>query len=200
MNAAGVMARVYDAVKAEVMAGRFAPGERIDPARLAPDLAASVTPIRDALYRLAGERLVENWQSEGFRQPIVTEASLRDLYRWSDELLQVILRAAARNSSSTNQPSSGASDYVNAVASKFEWLANLSDNREHRAAVASLNDRSHSVRAVEPNAIAAALSPLVDLVEAVAEQNWQEARRLNGRYHAARLRAVPVLAGLMRPR
>lgn len=36
MSPAGTMARVYQALKARVMAGAFAPGERIDPARLAP--------------------------------------------------------------------------------------------------------------------------------------------------------------------
>jgi DNA-binding GntR family transcriptional regulator len=91
------MARVYQALKARVMAGAFAPGERIDPARLSADLAASATPIREALHRLAGERLVESWQQEGFRQPFVTEANLRDLYGWSEDLLRLLLRAIERN-------------------------------------------------------------------------------------------------------
>lgn len=51
--------RVYAAIKQQLLEGAFRPGERIEPAILSDELGASVTPVRDALHRLAGERLVE---------------------------------------------------------------------------------------------------------------------------------------------
>lgn len=197
MSAAGTMARVYQTLKARVMAGEFMPGERIDPARLSSELAASSTPIRDALHRLAGERLVENWQHEGFRQPIVTEAGLRDLYGWSDDLVRVVLRAVERRPAITEPYDQGDGARVPAIA-LFEWLGSLSLNHEHRAAMASLNDRCHALRLVE----ARLLEPVdpADPVAAIAAGRFADARRWFAAYHAARLRRVTVLAAAFRPR
>lgn len=200
MNAAATMARVYQAVKARILAGSFAPGDRIDPARLAPDLAASVTPIRDALYRLTGERLVESWQQEGFRQPLVSEPGMRDLYAWSGDLLGLILREAARAPPPAAAPGFDDTDYATGLAESFQWLAGLSPNYEHRAAIASLNDRSHVVRSLEPQVLADFIAPLQPVVDAVVDGRWHDARRHAIRFHAARARAVPALAALMRPR
>lgn len=200
MNAAATMARVYQAVKARILAGSFAPGDRIDPARLAPDLAASVTPIRDALYRLTGERLVESWQQEGFRQPLVSEPGMRDLYAWSGDLLGLVLREAARAPPPAAAPTFDDTDYASALAEGFQWLAGLSPNYEHRAAIASLNDRSHVVRSLEPQVLADSIAPLQPVLDAVVAGRWHDARRHAGRFHAARARAVPALAALMRPR
>ena len=59
------MERVYFELKAKVMRAAFAPGERLDPAQLARNLGVSPTPVRDALHRLSGERLIETWHQEG---------------------------------------------------------------------------------------------------------------------------------------
>lgn len=200
MNPPATMARVYQAVKAQVMGGNFAPGDRIDPARLAPDLASSVTPIRDALYRLAGERLVDSWQQEGFRQPLVSEAGLRDLYAWSDDLLGIVLRAAARTPPPAAGPALNGTEYAAALAEGFQWLAGLSPNYEHRAAIASLNDRSHFLRLLEPRVVATSRAPFQPLVDAVVAGQWRDASRHAARFHMVRLRAVPALAALLRPR
>lgn len=197
MNAAGTMARVYQTLKARVMAGEFAPGERIDPARLSAELAASATPIRDALHRLAGERLVETWQHEGFRQPIVTEAGLRDLYDWSDEIVRLVLRAVERRPAVTQGYQAGDPEEPPAIA-LFEWFATLSVNHEHRAAMGSLNDRCHALRILE----AKLLNPIDPAlpVAAVAEARFADARRWFASYHASRRRSVPRLAAEFRPR
>lgn len=198
MSPAGTMARVYQALKARVMAGAFAPGERIDPARLAPELAASVTPIRDALHRLAGERLVENWSQEGFRQPLVTETGLRYLYGWSEDLVRLVLRAGERDRTSLNwsgldlEPS-----YAGATAALFESLAGLSASAEHRAAMGSLNDRLHLARLHEPAVVPDAEADLRLIGFAASAGDWGQARRAVGQYHSARSRRVPDLAALL---
>ena len=92
------------------------------------------------------------------------------------------------------------SDYATAVATGFQWLAGLSPNYEHRAAVASLGDRSHTVRQLEPQVLGAPLADFLPLVDAAAAGRWRDARLHSARFHALRRRAVPALAALLRPR
>ena len=66
MSPGATMELVYAELKAKVMRGDFAPGERHEPAQLARIIGVSPTPVRDALYRLSGERLLEAWRHEGF--------------------------------------------------------------------------------------------------------------------------------------
>ena len=84
--------RVYLALKEQVAAGSFAPGDHLEPAVIGEDLNASITPVRDALHRLVGERIVEAPRNDGFRVPAPTEAELRDLYGWNRDLLDLALR------------------------------------------------------------------------------------------------------------
>lgn len=200
MTPPGTMARVYQALKTRVMAGELAPGERIDPTRLSLELAASATPIREALQRLAGERLVESWQQEGFRQPFVTEASLRDLYGWSEEVLRVVLRAIERSGSEPPPRPDLDGDAATQTAQAFAWVAACSPNHEHMLAVASLSDRAHTVRLVEEKLFAEASAELGALVDLVSDRRWADARRWIAAYHNARLRRVPDIAASFRRR
>ena len=201
MSPGATMMRVYAELKARVLAGAFAPGERLDPARLAHELSASVTPIRDALHRLTGERLVDSWQHEGFHQPLVSEAGLRDLYGWSGELLALVLRTAERGSGSmaASRPDQ-AKVFPEYAAGVFTWAGELSANREHRAAIASLNDRSHLLRVIESRVIADPASELEELAGHVGSARWAQARRAADAYHRRRLRRIADIAAQLRPR
>src|SRR5690242_2313518 len=83
----GTFDRVYAALKQRLRKGVYRPGTRLEPAALSDELNASVTPVRDALHRLTGERLVEAPRHEGFRAPMMTETLLRQLYAWHLDLL-----------------------------------------------------------------------------------------------------------------
>jgi DNA-binding transcriptional MocR family regulator len=199
MSPSGTMTRVYQALKTRVMTGAFAPGERIDPARLSAELAASATPIREALHRLAGERLVESWSQEGFRQPTVTEAGLRDLYQWSEDVIRLLLRGIERRGAVAIAPPDLPAEPPSAVAGAIiDWLAGLSPNAEYQAAAAALNERVHAVRLAEDRDMPDAGADLADLVGAVLESRWRDARRAVATYHAVRLRRVPELAAHFR--
>lgn len=50
--------RAYDALKSALLAGRFAPGERVVLRRVADDLGISLTPVRDAVNRLIAEKVL----------------------------------------------------------------------------------------------------------------------------------------------
>ncbi|MCW3835021.1 GntR family transcriptional regulator [Sphingomonas canadensis] len=199
MSSGGTMMRVYAALKTRVMTGAFSPGERLDPARLSSELAASVTPIRDALHRLTGERLIDSWQHEGFRQPFVSEAGLRDLYGWSSELVAVVLRAAARGPDAA-APLARTGSFAEDAARLFAAVAERSPNHEHRAAIASLNDRCHLARLVEERIFADPGAELDELAVHVEAGRWGGARRAADAYHRRRLRHVQEIAAQLRPR
>src|SRR3546814_4967838 len=86
MSPGATMERVYIDLKVRIMTGAYPPGTRLDPRQLARAMDASATPVRDALHRLSGERIVDSWHQEGFRQPLLTEADLVDLYEWGGML------------------------------------------------------------------------------------------------------------------
>ena len=78
---------VYGQVKRALQSGRYAPGQRIDPAKLAEEFKTSPTPVRFALYRLLGEGLVADHARNGLHVPLLTEVALRELYDWMERML-----------------------------------------------------------------------------------------------------------------
>ena len=51
--------RAYAALKSALLAGKFAPGERVVLRQVADDLGISLTPVRDAVNRLIAEKVLE---------------------------------------------------------------------------------------------------------------------------------------------
>ena len=51
--------RAYAALKAALLAGKFAPGDRVVLRQVADDLGISLTPVRDAVNRLIAEKVLE---------------------------------------------------------------------------------------------------------------------------------------------
>lgn len=199
MSPGATMMRVYETLKARIIHGVFPPGVRLDPSRLAQALNASQTPVREALHRLAGERLVESWDQDGFRQPEPGEPALRDLYNWSRDVSLAVVRAA----SAANMPGDKgmvepASDYAGRLSLCLRRLARRSPNREHWAAVASIDDRLMLARPVEYLLLPDAMAE-IDSIEAATDASaWSALRRDLERFHIRRLRAVPGVAAALR--
>lgn len=185
--------RVYDALKRRLLSGALLPGEKLEPARLADDFSSSVTPVRDALHRLTGERLVETRTSDGFHLPLVTEPGLRDLYGWNAELVRLIARSWRRDAIGSALASDLPADLAGATRTLFDRFALRSANPEHREQIASSNDRLTAARHAEGRV----LSELEDELRALAETFDREpASQLLQRidaYHRRRYRAVPAI-------
>lgn len=188
MSPGATMERVYTELKVRVMAGEFAPGSRLDPGQLAADLGTSATPVRDALHRLAGERLVDSWHQEGFRQPIVSEADLRDLYVWTAALLGFALRAPAAFPTMPEAPFTGADgdDYPARLARLFRSIALFSDNREVRHAIANIVDRSHLFRELELQTDPTCGDAIGEMEEDFRQGRWGELRTKINAFHRRR--------------
>jgi DNA-binding GntR family transcriptional regulator len=73
--------RSYEMLRDRIIDGRLAPDERLQIDRLSKDLGVSHTPIREALNRLASDRLVNLAPYKGFRvAPLLDASSLRLLF------------------------------------------------------------------------------------------------------------------------
>lgn len=196
------MERVYDTLKRQIMEGAHAPGERLDPARLAIGLNVSATPVRDALHRLAGERLVQASPHEGFHALVHSEPGLRDLYGWSLDLLLLAIRTGVQRPARppdalSSPPARDGADLVSASASLFEAIAASSRNLEHRQAIASVNARLHAARRTEPMLIDDGEAELASIDAAWRERALGDLRRALTLYHRRRMRLVADLVALL---
>lgn len=202
MNAGSTMERVYLDLKARIVAGAYPPGTRLDPFHLAKPLAASATPVREALHRLSGERIIDSWHQEGFRQPIFAEADLRDLYQWASALIALALRSPAHHPFPPEGLMTGTGDegYPGRIARLFRGVALVSDNREIRTAIANLVERTQVIRAAEASADPTADAALALMEGDFQAQRWAELRSKNKNFHRRRIAWSGRVVAELRPR
>ncbi len=204
MNAGPTAERVHETLKRAIMDRAFRPGDRLDPAVLAEELASSTTPVREALNQLVGESLVETRSGSGFHLPALDEPGLRDMYAWSSELLALALRGWPHADLAARTPgSSEAGDEEVPLAERtarlFAAIADRSANGEHGRAVARLNARLHAVRTIEPLVIGDGASELHAFTAAFDADDRAALRRHSATYHRRRIRlAAAVLRALYR--
>lgn len=188
--------RVYLALKDQLMSGSFAPGDHLEPATLGEELNASITPVRDALHRLVGERIVEAPKNDGFRVPAPTEAELRDLYGWNRDLLDLGLRKRTPGSSAlyaARQSPFPSGHAASTATDLFRRIARRTGNPEHEAAVENLSDRLAATRVVEERLFADLEEELAALSSLLAQDDMAALRKANAAYHRRRQRYAPEL-------
>lgn len=193
MTPPGTFERVYAAIKQRLREGLYRPGDRLEPSMLSDELDASITPVRDALHRLTGERLVEA-PRQGFRVPMITETTLRHLYAWHRDLL--ILAVVNRW---TEPPEwRGRVDLDRATPdekrmSPFLILAQMTGNPEHVQALEAITDKLQPVRLLESALLDAADEETQQIAAALRTGDRRQLRRSLVRYHRRRERIVPEL-------
>lgn len=70
---------IRDELRTNILRGRWAPGDRLQLNQLSEQFSTSSTVVREALTRLAGERLVILKPNRGFFVPTVSLDELRDI-------------------------------------------------------------------------------------------------------------------------
>src|SRR4051794_19719693 len=200
MTPPGTFERVYSAIRQRLREGAYRPGDRLEPALLSEDLNASVTPVRDALHRLTGERMVEAPRHEGFRVPMMTETMLRHLYGWHHDLLLLAVlkhRAAAMAEEivlNGGDAKSGGFERQNML---FLALARTAGNPEHVAALEALSYRLEPVQRLEQYFLDELEAETNDIVRALQARDRKALRSGLVRYHRRRLRIIPELLARM---
>ena len=192
VNAGVTSERVYDALKARLLGGGTLPGERLEPKKLASLLASSVTPVRDALHRLAGERIIEMRAAEGFQLPLVTEPGLRDLFNWNHELLRLALRRWAGGVPAALEALPDGTDADQARA-LFGAIAARSGSAELVRQIEAASDRLAAARAAECCVLPGVPGELADLSAAIADGEAPPVARRIAAYHRRRLMRISAI-------
>jgi DNA-binding GntR family transcriptional regulator len=193
MTLPGTFERVYAAIKQALCEGLYRPGDRLEPAVLSDELNASVTPIRDALHRLTGERMVEAPRHEGFRVPMMTESMLRHLYAWHLDILLISL--AHRKADRKAGPHDWTDEHVldrrldRALAS----IAAVSGNSEYVQALANVSERLAAYRRLENVFLDNVEQEMPEIVSAIERRDLKTLRSALVQYHRRRQRVVPKL-------
>ena len=193
--------RVYRALKHRILSGSYSLGSRIDTQSVADDYGTSVTPVRDAVQRLIGERLLEALPHGGFQAPAVTAPALLDLYDWNGRLAQI----AAKLPPCANEPLAQLVDalapmaspeqFAALTASLYSHLARRSGNQAHQLAVAQLNDSLHAARLAEARTLKDPYSELLQLIRTLDSGNNRAiSTRLSAYHHRRRQKLLPLLA------
>jgi len=200
MTPPGTFERVYAAIRGRLGSGLYRPGERLEPALLSDELNASVTPVRDALHRLTGERLVEAPRHEGFRSPMLTETTLRHLYAWHlDLLLLAVMRhgaSALAEAKVAADGGAGAPAYQRQTE-MFLALARGAGNPEHSIAVESISARLQPVQRLEERFLDETEGETADILRSLQAHDRKALRSSLLRYHRRRQRIVPQLLGAL---
>lgn len=191
MSPSHVLEPTYLRLKQLLTQGHWPIGYRLEAVRLADDLGVSMTPVRDCLNRLVGERLVDLRPGEGFRVARLNERALRDLFEFNAALLIFAIHVTAKSARHPAETSE-AQDHAGQVAILFSAMAEGANNGALSASVSSLNDRLHPVRRLDP-----ALVPgCVEEIEAMAKAfrdgvNADHLRHHVAQYHDIRQATVP---------
>lgn len=146
---------VYERIKERLLSQTLGPGQLLQTGVLAKDLGVSTTPVREALTRLAAERLLISTPRRGFFAPIPTEEELLGLYGVNEVVLDgAIVRCPERLSEGAEAPALSFEDptparMVQHTAELFIRVAGHCGLAEFVAIVRNLNDRLHRARMVE---------------------------------------------------
>lgn len=193
--------RVYRALKQRILSGHYSLGSRIDTQAVADDYGTSVTPVRDAVQRLVGERLLEALPHGGFQAPTVTAPALLDLYDWNGRLAQLAAKLPASTdeplarlldvSASTDSPE----NFSSVTASLYSVLARRSGNHAHQREIAQLNDSLHVARLAEAQTLK---DPYGELHRLVKTLDSHRGRAISDRltaYHQRRRQQLLEIVG-----
>jgi len=79
LDGSSLRVRAAQAIRASIVSEKIQAGHIYSVGYFASDLGVSATPVREALFDLAGTGIVELVRNRGFRVPILTERDLDDL-------------------------------------------------------------------------------------------------------------------------
>ena len=148
----------YSKIKLLVVNNRFRPGEQLQACILADRMAAGITPVREALIRLAAEDLITCYPKRGYFAKVVNNGELAELYALAHSLLRSILQWGQSRPSATiaaadvARAGSHASRDPIALALTLEQLHEqigmLHGGAEVAKVIRNYNCRTHAVRMI----------------------------------------------------
>jgi DNA-binding GntR family transcriptional regulator len=200
--------RVYQAIKARLVACEFAQGERIYLEPIAEALGVSTTPVREAMNRLAERDLVIKAENKGFFAMTLSEARLRGNYDLTRLLLTLGLEdlpPAAQREMHNYAPIAEIANKLNRrvitdvgtlaryTGEIFGALATLIDNSAVQLAVDRANDHLYFVRTLECRHVDDVQGQLKRFCELLLSGKRDELVAAIHAYHEQRIALLPEL-------
>ncbi len=191
--------RIHRELKRLLCTGRFVPGLPLTVQSLANEFGTSISPVRDALNRLVGERLINVQGGGGFAMPYLSPRTAFNLYSWHAEITRLIIKVMVTFEPVGDPPP----DIVgvradppaieSATAELFTRLAACSPNPEHQEAIDSVADRLALLRLHE-GAITKRGEELLELWIVTRSGNKNATRTAMMQYHRKRLSRVDEIS------
>lgn len=189
VSPAHVLEPTYQAIKRHLLSAYWPMGTKLEAVKIADELGVSMTPVRDCLNQLYGERLVDFAPGEGFRVPHLSEGDLRDLLN-----LNLILLTAAlgKRPLRTFEGLPDHASYPEKTAVIFQRLAERCENSALTTCVNSISDQLHVVRNIDLQLFDDAEAEIIELAGALKAGSTARAllKGLLPRYHERRKAAV----------
>ncbi|WHO39407.1 GntR family transcriptional regulator [Sphingobium sp. AP49] len=197
MSPAHVLEPTYDALRRRLIAGTWPSGFRLEATKLALDLGVSITPVRDSLNRLSGERLVQATAGIGFHVPRLDAADINQLLDWHEMLLSVGLRRIETGEAQLDIPH-GHNGIADHSAILFGSIGMAAGNGELDRAIANAAARLGPYRRMEADLLAGAAAEIDEIDQTARAGSWESLTHLLQQYHARRRAIAPHLAHAVR--
>ncbi|WP_447725572.1 GntR family transcriptional regulator [Sphingomonas koreensis] len=192
--------RIYQMLKREYLDGAHLPGARLEIQGMADRCRASTTPVREAIHRLIGERLLETSPEGGVRVTLLEGDDLAQLYEWNAQHILAALRLADSVALREKlRPFLGASlntamDRVARVSAIFTAIGSSTGNREFAAQIGSANARLLHARLAEQRVLSDQERELATFLRNGRIDVRSNLRRRIIAYHRRRIQHVDEIA------
>jgi len=203
---------VYERIKNWLLAQTLVPGQLLQIGVLADELGVSTTPVREALTRLAAERMIMSVPKRGFFARTPSEDDILGLYSVNQTILdaavahwpaQPATAPAAATPATEEVPlqERSAEQLARQTAELFLQIATRSGVGEFVEIIHNMNDRLHHARVLECELVANVFVEFGRLAALTTTNEPQQLRQALKAYHDERLRMVAAISKelLLRP-
>ena len=181
---------IYDALRADILACRLAPGEQIREQDLAAQYDVSRAPIRDALLRLENERLITVHPRQGYNVNQISMTDAQELFQLRFWLETACVSIAAESATSDiladldqYRQHDPAFDFIEYNRAFHKAIASASGNMRMAAAANELIDQGErlvrvSLANVKGHNPAQLIVEHVALIDAIQARDGRNAVRI----------------------
>lgn len=199
---------VYERIKSWLLAQTLVPGQLLQIGVLADELGVSTTPVREALTRLAAERMIMSVPKRGFFARTPSEDDILGLYCVNRTILDAAVArwpeakpAGVEATGAIPVQERSAEQLARQTGELFLQVALRSGVGEFAEIVRNMNDRLHHARVLECEIVPNGFVEITRIAELVAAHDRAQLRQALESYHDERLRFVTAISKelLLRP-